>query len=1105
MKHRFLRRICAAALCLVMALGLAAPSLAEDDDDAGPGEGDEPAVAASITLDNTELEIVTGKTATLHATTTPPGVDVVWSSSNSDVAEVDNNGHVTAVSAGPATITAAAGEKTASCIVTVRDPVYVREIYFSSDEIQFNYPYEEKSISVTVVPSIADYDSFTFDSEDVDIVTAVQEPSTDTEDYPNYARLTPVGPGETYVTAALNGLKGQDRLNALRCRVVVSGIVLTVRENGKDRRLDEELDSNPLELTMGTSVNVSVTTYGDAKNTSTVDWYSEDNSVVSVASGRLTPRSPGKSRITAMRGNYSVSFNVTVVEDTSRLIVVDDSISAGTPYNLQSVRRDLYDLCEEVLYDEVTGDTHTLSYITSLSVSPEQGVLYHGYISESDTGAGVSMAQRYYYSSSNSDDYRIGDLTFVPRSTFSGTAEISFTAVASDGSNFSGIIRIPIDAMEDVSYTTGSRQNVFFLGSDFNTVCRANTGRELASVTFTPPDSSRGTLYYNYTTSGQYSEKVEAGTSYRRVGNPNIDSVSFLPSDNFSGSVRISYRGLDTAGASFSGYVTVNVTNLDSGDADVVFTGRAGREVSFTASRFNTACRNATGETLDYVQFDLPLTSEGTLYYSRGGNSERKVSENTRYYRNSTPSIGSISFVPAQNAPQQVRIFFSGRSTEGTNFSGTVLIDYDGTTTSSGQQTAYYTVYAGRAVQFEAADFNSACRDATGRDLQYVRFDLPSTAQGLLCYDYGGTSTAVNRVSASTRYYRSTSGSSNSRLDRVWFLADSGYAGTVNISYTGYSTSGESFTGTVTVRVNSITPAEVSFSGTGSQAISLVSSQMRYACNAVMDNELSYIQFTSLPSSSTGKLYRDYNGFDTGIQVVTGTQYYVSGTPGIDQLSFVPRGGFSGTATATYTGVSTSGEIVTGRINFVVSSSGASSYFSDMGAYSWAAAAVDYMQQNGVISGIGNGQYGPGLDIRRCDFVVMLCRAYGFNDGTNEYTFADVPSDSYYASAISAAARRGIVSGDGTNFFPDSQLTRQDAMVMIKNTLERAGWSLSSGSVSELSYFGDGGTVASYAQEAVATLVRLGAVNGDTSGNLRPWDPVNRAEAAVMLHFVMTM
>ena len=166
---------------------------------------------------------------------------------------------------------------------------------------------------------------------------------------------------------------------------------------------------------------------------------------------------------------------------------------------------------------------------------------------------------------------------------------------------------------------------------------------------------------------------------------------------------------------------------------------------------------------------------------------------------------------------------------------------------------------------------------------------------------------------------------------------------------------------------------------------------------------------------------------------------------------------------------------------------------------------ADYLHQNGVITGIGNGQFGPGQNIRRCDFVVMLCRAYNFNGGTSDFGFADVPADSYYASAVAAAKNLGIISGDGTNFRPNGQLTRQDAMVIIKNALQAAGWSLGGGSTAELSSFVDGGSVAPYAQESVATLVRLGAVNGDNNGNLRPWDPINRAEAAVILHYVMTM
>ena len=176
-----------------------------------------------------------------------------------------------------------------------------------------------------------------------------------------------------------------------------------------------------------------------------------------------------------------------------------------------------------------------------------------------------------------------------------------------------------------------------------------------------------------------------------------------------------------------------------------------------------------------------------------------------------------------------------------------------------------------------------------------------------------------------------------------------------------------------------------------------------------------------------------------------------------------------------------------------------------MGNHSWANASVNYLASNGVVNGIGNGNYGPGLNIHRCDFVVMLCRAFGFNTGSNDSGFDDVPADSYYSQAVATAKRLGIVSGTGgNNFTPNGQLTRQDGMLMVRNALSTAGWSISS-DPAVLGSFEDGGTVSSYARNAVSALVQLGVVSGDSNGRLRPHDPITRAELAVLLHHIMTM
>ena len=79
---------------------------------------------SGITLDKTELVLIVGDAAAqLKATVAPDNATdktVTWTSDNPAVATVDATGKVTAVAEGEATITAKAGDKTATCKVTVK-------------------------------------------------------------------------------------------------------------------------------------------------------------------------------------------------------------------------------------------------------------------------------------------------------------------------------------------------------------------------------------------------------------------------------------------------------------------------------------------------------------------------------------------------------------------------------------------------------------------------------------------------------------------------------------------------------------------------------------------------------------------------------------------------------------------------------------------------------------------------------------------------------------------------------------------------------------------------------------------------------------------------
>ena len=1083
MKSDLLRRIGALALTLALLMSLSVTALAVDP----------PTDEKTITLDPATMTLEVGEKRTITASIegVTDTLTFTWSSDDSAIATVAADGTVTAVAVGDAEITATAtvGSETytGTCEVTVKEAapeVPIKDIFLSRDELQITSK-TQQPIRLTVdvdpenaVPEKIEWEIIGDENwEDKQKAVLTMEPF---DEKGTQITLFPKNPGEVTLKATLIE-DGKKTKITKECKVIVSGFVLSSEE---------------VTVIQGRTHTLSIErNYGDVSSdrVQRPEWISDDASVVTVTGGMLTGMSPGTATVTCTKGDYQAKCKVTVKEDTSAMITVLNHVSAGNPIKLkdantkvtfinveenkdeeyrESFINALHRISREKTKSEENPDGFGLKYITNLSVATKQGIVHHGYISEADTGSGVGMTEKFYVSSGNGQ-VDMSELYYVPRSTFGGVAEIHYTGVATNNQNFSGIIRVDVEGMKDVTYTTGKDKPIQFQGNDFNTVCRAHTGRDLSYVTFTLPSESRGTLYYNYTGQTQYAEKVRANTQYRRTANPNLESVSFVPASGYTGTVSIDYRGVDTAGAAFSGVITITVNNLDENQGDDVYYKTAkDTPVDFRAADFNSAISG----TLNYIRFNsLPTSSQGSLRlnYRSSSSNGTAVDTGARYYRTGSHSspdgeISDITFVPNSTFTGRVTLRYTGYNTSGRYEEGTVSIDV-GVDGATGSKTIQYKVNSGKAVSFNADDFNEASF-AAARQIHHQRV-------------------------------RQQIGIGN-----LSFVSNSSYNGSVSIGYTGWNTEGEKFTGTVNITVGTPTPNVVNYSGTDSSAIRLYSSDVRSACNAVLSKELSYIQFTSLPSTSVGHLYIGYSGLNTGSQVSTGTRYYVSGNPTIDQLSFVPRGGFQGTAVLSYEGYGTDGERVQGEIRINVTAGYSSTNFTDMGRYTWANSAVNFLAQNGVVNGTSPNTFSPGQNVRRCDFVVMICRAFHFTAVNDSAGFYDVPNGTYYTSAVAAARELSIINGTGGNYFnPNGALSRQDAMVMVRNALRAANWSVGSSSTENLSMFPDGGRVSEYARDAVSTLVRLGAVNGDSNGYLRPQSTINRAEVAMILHYVMTM
>lgn len=115
---------CAAILtATLLAFGFASCKT-NSDDDSGT------IAVTSVELNKTSISIGVGEKETLTATVKPDNATdktVTWSSNNTEVATVEK-GVVMAVAKGTATITAKAGDKTATCTVTVADVIDLSEI-----------------------------------------------------------------------------------------------------------------------------------------------------------------------------------------------------------------------------------------------------------------------------------------------------------------------------------------------------------------------------------------------------------------------------------------------------------------------------------------------------------------------------------------------------------------------------------------------------------------------------------------------------------------------------------------------------------------------------------------------------------------------------------------------------------------------------------------------------------------------------------------------------------------------------------------------------------------------------------------------------------------
>lgn len=257
-----------------------------------------------ITLDSTELELAKGEEKTVKATIEPEDTTddktIKWESDNPDVATVDQNGKVTAISGGKATITATTvNEISATVEVTVNVPVTNATI--NKENLSLNKGESEK-LEVTIEPSDATDKTVKWESDNPDVATVDQS-----------GNVTAVSGGNATITAKVGTF-------TLKTEVEVIVPIETI-----------ELNETSIEMLPTQEKNLKITINpSDTTEDKTVKWESSASDVVAVdQNGKISALKPGTATITAHVGSHSVKAEVKV------LIPIDNIVISNSNVNLE--------------------------------------------------------------------------------------------------------------------------------------------------------------------------------------------------------------------------------------------------------------------------------------------------------------------------------------------------------------------------------------------------------------------------------------------------------------------------------------------------------------------------------------------------------------------------------------------------------------------------------------------------------------------------------------------------------------------------------------------------------------------------------------------------
>ena len=171
--------------------------------------------------------------------------------------------------------------------------------------------------------------------------------------------------------------------------------------------------------------------------------------------------------------------------------------------------------------------------------------------------------------------------------------------------------------------------------------------------------------------------------------------------------------------------------------------------------------------------------------------------------------------------------------------------------------------------------------------------------------------------------------------------------------------------------------------------------------------------------------------------------------------------------------------------------------FEDVPQGTWFVDAVKYVYQNGLMAGTSATTFSPYANTSRGMIVTVLHGMCG-KPVFEGCVFSDVEEGTYYAKATCWASQNQIISGFGQGKFgPDEDVQRDQLAVIMMRYAQYLG--LETPERADLSGFVDADQISAYAQEAMSWANAVGLLSGKGDGIMDPQGVATRAEVAAMM------